>query len=102
MPEDYSKKLQTLLRKLFQFESADLDFGIYRIMNRKRDVVEKFIENDLLASVDTEFGKVSLTEKAQLLTELEALASKLGIGVEDGSGVSGYGKEGAGTPTADN
>ncbi|GAB6284971.1 MAG: hypothetical protein STSR0009_11720 [Methanoregula sp.] len=31
MPEDYTKKLQTLLRKLFQFESADLDFGIYRI-----------------------------------------------------------------------
>jgi hypothetical protein len=31
MPEDYTKKLQTLLRKLFQFESADLDFGIYGI-----------------------------------------------------------------------
>jgi hypothetical protein len=28
------KAAQTLLRKLFQFESADLDFRIYRIMNR--------------------------------------------------------------------
>jgi adenine-specific DNA-methyltransferase len=85
MPEDYAKKLQTLLRKLFQFESADLDFGIYRIMNRKRDVIEKFIEKDLIASVDTEFGKTSLTDKAQLLGEVEALSSKLGIGVDDDS-----------------
>jgi len=83
MPEDYTKKLQTRLRKLFQFESADLDFGIYRIMNRKRDVIEKFIEKDLIASVDTEFGKASLTDKAQLLAEVEALAGKLGIGVDD-------------------
>ena len=83
MPEDYSKKLQTLLRKLFQFESADLDFGIYRIMNRKRDVIEKFIEKDLIAAVNTEFGKASLADKAQLLAEVEALAGKLGIGVDD-------------------
>jgi len=83
MAEDYTKKLQSLLRKLFQFESADLDFGIYRIMNKKRDVIEKFIEKDLIAAVDAEFGKVSNADKAQLLTEVEALAGKLGIGVDD-------------------
>jgi adenine-specific DNA-methyltransferase len=83
MAEDYSKKLQFLLRKLFQFESADLDFGIYRIMNRKRDVIEKFIEKDLIAAVDAEFGKTSLTDKAHYLAEVEALAGKLGIGVND-------------------
>lgn len=85
MAEDYTKKLQSLLRKLFQFESADLDFGIYRIMNKKRDVIEKFIEKDLIAAVDAEFGKVSHADKAQLLTEVEALAGKLGIGVDDDS-----------------
>ena len=37
------KKLQSLLRELFQFDSADLDFGIYRIMNAKRDEIERFI-----------------------------------------------------------
>lgn len=83
MAEDYTKKLQSLLRKLFQFESADLDFGIYRIMNKKRDVIEKFIEKDLIAAVDNEFGKVSHADKAQLLIEVEALAGKLGIGVDD-------------------
>jgi len=83
MAEDYTKKLQSLLRKLFQFDSADLDFGIYRIMNRKRDVIERFIEKDLIAAVETEFGKASLTDKAQLRAEVEALAGKLGIGVND-------------------
>ena len=83
MAEDYTKKLQSLLRKLFQFESADLDFGIYRIMNKKRDVIEKFIEKDLIAAVAAEFGKVSMADKAQLLAEVEALAEKLGIGVND-------------------
>ena len=83
MADDYTKKLQSLLRKLFQFESADLDFGIYRIMNKKRDVIEKFIEKDLIAAVDDEFGKVSMADKAQLLAEVEALAEKLGIGVDD-------------------
>ena len=39
-------KLQQLLRELFQFDCADLDFGIYRIMNYKREAIEKFIEND--------------------------------------------------------
>ena len=73
MPEDYAKKLQSLLRKLFQFESADLDFGIYRIMNRKRDVIEKFIDKDLIASVDTEFGKISATTKESAKKELDAL-----------------------------
>jgi hypothetical protein len=29
-------RLQDLLKDLFQFESKELDFGIYRIMNHKR------------------------------------------------------------------
>ena len=30
-------ELQDLLGELFRFDQADLDFGIYRIMNHKRD-----------------------------------------------------------------
>ena len=30
---NHRTKLKTLLRELFQFDAADLDFGIYRIMN---------------------------------------------------------------------
>jgi len=33
------QRFQELLRELFEFECADLDFGIYRIMNHKREVI---------------------------------------------------------------
>ena len=83
MAEDYTKKLQTLLRKLFQFESADLDFGIYRIINRKRDVIDKFIDKDLIEAVNAEFGKASSADEARLRTEIEGLAGRLGIKPDD-------------------
>jgi len=47
-------KFQMLLRELFQFDCADLDFGIYRIMNRRRDMIERFIAQDLPKSVAKE------------------------------------------------
>ena len=45
--ETHLLRFQELLRELFQFDCADLDFGIYRIMNHKREAVEKFISEDL-------------------------------------------------------
>jgi len=36
MVTDSLARLKELLEELFQFGSADLDFGIYRIMKRKR------------------------------------------------------------------
>lgn len=44
-------KLRALLRKLFQLDQAELDFGIYRIMNQRRDEVERFLDNDLMPQV---------------------------------------------------
>ncbi len=35
MSEEYKNRLKGLLRSLFQFDSADLDFGIYRIIYGK-------------------------------------------------------------------
>ena len=49
-------KLKALLRDLFQMDQADLDFGIYRIMNAKRDEIEKFLEHDLLPQVKAELA----------------------------------------------
>ena len=36
-------KLRGLLAELFQLNQADLDFGIYRIMNQKRDEITAFL-----------------------------------------------------------
>jgi hypothetical protein len=42
------KKLMDKLAEMFQFDQADLDFGIYRIMNYKRDEIKRFLEEDLM------------------------------------------------------
>jgi adenine-specific DNA-methyltransferase len=49
-PEAF-EKLQDVLYEIFQFDVADLDFGIYRILNEKRKAVDRFIEDDLHAAV---------------------------------------------------
>ena len=43
---DSISKFQSLLNEIFQFEASDLDFGIYRILNYKRDQIDKFIKGD--------------------------------------------------------
>jgi len=49
---DAFARLQDLLRQLFQFESKELDFGIYRIMNHKRGEIEGFIQHGLAEAVE--------------------------------------------------
>ncbi len=51
------EKFKNLLEELFQFESSDLDFGIYRILNYKRGQIERFIEKDLVYKVESAFAK---------------------------------------------
>jgi adenine-specific DNA-methyltransferase len=48
---DNQKKLMNILREMFQFDQADLDFGIYRIMRMKRDEINRFIEEELPAQI---------------------------------------------------
>jgi adenine-specific DNA-methyltransferase len=64
-------KFRRLLAELFMFDRADLDFGIYRIMNVKRDEVTRFLEDDLLPQVKTTLGEVDSGQRAQLQAELE-------------------------------
>jgi len=77
MTKDYRRELQGLLRKLFQFDLADLDFGIYRIMNYKRDEIEKFIEDDLIKAVDVEFERYSAKSKEEIEKELEEIKKRI-------------------------
>jgi len=60
------QKFQDLLKRLFQFETSDLDFGIYRILNYKREQIEKFIQGDLRNMVESAFAK----HKGERLTNI--------------------------------
>ncbi len=77
MVNDYREDLKLLLRKLFQFESADLDFGIYRIMNKKRAEIEKFIEKDLIEAVDREFESYNEEYRKKIEKELDEIKSEI-------------------------
>ena len=70
-------KFQNLLRELFQFDCADLDFGIYRIMNQKRDVMEEFITDTLPTTVTAELDSGLLAQQAQAQTLLKKTAQKV-------------------------
>ena len=68
--ESHLLKFQGLLRQLFQFDCADLDFGIYRIMNYKREAIEKFIGEDLPARIAGDLDGGALGEDGRLVAEL--------------------------------
>ncbi|MFZ8831176.1 MAG: site-specific DNA-methyltransferase, partial [Thermodesulfobacteriaceae bacterium] len=51
------EKFQELLRDIFQFESSDLDFGIYRILNYKQKEVREFIDQKLPQIIEDAFQK---------------------------------------------
>ena len=89
-------RFQDLLRELFQFDCADLDFGIYRILNHKRDVIRGFIEEDLPKSVEAELKRGQVADQARAAEKLEEQAqqvhSTLGAGAlgADGELQSAY------------
>jgi len=71
------EKFQRLLRELFQFNCADLDFGIYRIMNYKRDVIERFITKDLPEAIAEELDQGALADQSQAAKELREVAEQI-------------------------
>ena len=83
-------KFQDLLRELFQFDCADLDFGIYRIMNHKRDAIERFIATTLPDAIKAELDQGALAGEAQATKALEEarqnVVSALGENAIDASG----------------
>ena len=70
-------KFQNLLRELFQFDCADLDFGIYRIMNYKRAVLERFIAEDLPRAIEEELKRGALAEQSEAAQALESARKKV-------------------------
>ena len=70
MPTAY-EKLSRLLKELFQLDQADLDFGIYRIMNQKRDEINRFLENELLPQVKAAFDQYRPADKKAIEEKIE-------------------------------
>lgn len=82
------EKFKSVLREMFRFAHADLDFGIYRMMNQKRDELERFLDKDLLPQVKEAFSSYEGSDRERLLKEVSELESTLrDAGVPYGSSV---------------
>ena len=53
----YEQKFRDILAEILQLDQAELDFGIYRIMNQKRKDIEAFLNNRLVPEVRLFFLK---------------------------------------------
>lgn len=71
------EKVKRLLKELFQFDTQDLDFGIYRIMNFKRKEIEKFIEEDLIKAAEEEFREYARVGMTDLQRQIEKLRAEI-------------------------
>ena len=69
------QKLQILLQQLFRADGADLDFGIYRIINYRREQIENFIHEELPAIVNDALDANSDAESAR--QEIETLTQRI-------------------------
>lgn len=70
-------KLLAKLTEIFQLDRADLDFGIYRIMNSKRDEIVRFLENDLLPQVKQVLAKAQGDIGSAGVEELHTLENQI-------------------------
>ena len=66
---EFHKKLQDLLQKTFRADAADLDFGIYRIINYRPDQLQTFLDEELPAIVDNILNARTVVEAAQQKVE---------------------------------
>ena len=51
MAQNYYESFKKKLEEIFMMDHAELDFGIYRIMNQKRTDIQRFLESELLPQV---------------------------------------------------
>ena len=68
-------ELVAKLKEIFQIDKPELDFGIYKIVNAKAEMIQKFLTNDLKAKVQAALadkagaGKKALEDKIAKLEE---------------------------------
>ena len=94
-------QLQALLRDLFQLDLSDLDFGLYRVLRRKRDDIEAFLNEQLPRRVQEAFQGAAAGERDALeerrLAQEKKIRDNLGDeAIRDGEVNPGF----AGTPLA--
>ncbi|TCZ87723.1 site-specific DNA-methyltransferase [Lysobacter sp. N42] len=86
------QKFQSLLRELFQYDCADLDFGIYRILNERRGLFEDWLTQRLPAAVKQALAGGAAAQVDAQAKRLAELAAELREEYEDERIIDGDGR----------
>ncbi len=79
---DKYKKLIDVLNQAFMLDKAELDFGIYRIMNQKRADITRFLQDDLVPQVQTILAQNGTGNRKALEKQLdEAIRGAQALGM---------------------
>lgn len=80
------ERFRDTMKKVLMLDQADLDFGIYRIMNQKRRDIESYLNNDLKAQVIASVQANTAGTTVALQQELNQIVATLtaaGINPDD-------------------
>ena len=82
MAQNYYESFKKKLEEIFMMDHAELDFGIYRIMNQKRNDIQRFLDSELLPQVKQvlEDNNGGETDKAK--KRMAEIAASVGGNVE--------------------
>lgn len=67
------EQLKSFLNELFQFDSQDLDFGVYKILHYKRKEIKDFIDKLLVDKVKEQLQTLTSEESKKALQQLKDL-----------------------------
>ena len=76
MATQFDRFISTM-KKVLMLDQADLDFGIYRIMNQKRDQIESYLNNDLRRQVTEAIRENASSDAETLKKDLKQLVATL-------------------------
>ena len=77
------ENLQKVLKEIFEMDKADLDFGIYRIMNQKREQVMDFINHKLPKDIKDILAQTQSKDSVDIRAELDkAIKNAQDLGVD--------------------
>ena len=79
------EKLKRFLMEMFQFDQSDLDFGIYKIMNQKREIISKFMNIDLFQEIEKSLEPFKKSINEQRINEIRLKIDTLKSMNEDGA-----------------
>lgn len=86
MATNYYDSFVKKLKEIFMMDHAELDFGIYRIMNQKRQDIMHFLEHELLPQVKEVLNGAGAGDTASIkaqMKEIEQQAASFGASADN-------------------